>query len=171
MYCRNCGKPMDPAASFCVTCGMKVGQRHPNGRLVSNFCKNCGKPIDPAADVCLSCGVAVQEGSFSRSMNTFWQDVQQSVFRHFIDMLRNIFDYEGRTGVAPFWWAILFGWLFSLLFAWSWVIPAIIALAFISLQVRRLHDVGRSGWFLLFWLLPLVGWLVLLILYCQPSQP
>jgi uncharacterized membrane protein YhaH (DUF805 family) len=38
-----------------------------------------------------------------------------------------------------------------------------------ALAVRRLHDIGRSGWWLLLMAVPLVGPLVLLYWYVQPS--
>jgi uncharacterized membrane protein YhaH (DUF805 family) len=41
----------------------------------------------------------------------------------------------------------------------------------ISVSVRRLHDTGRSGWLFLLWFIPLVGWLLLLIWYCQKGNP
>ena len=37
--------------------------------------------------------------------------------------------------------------------------------------VRRLHDIDKSGWWLLAAFIPLIGWLVLLYFYVQPSQP
>lgn len=40
----------------------------------------------------------------------------------------------------------------------------------ISVSVRRLHDVGRSGWWLLLGLVPVVGFLVLVYFYIQPSE-
>jgi uncharacterized membrane protein YhaH (DUF805 family) len=40
-----------------------------------------------------------------------------------------------------------------------------------SVSVRRLHDTGRSGWWLLIGLVPLVGAIVLLVFYCQDSTP
>lgn len=36
----------------------------------------------------------------------------------------------------------------------------------LALVVRRLHDVGKSGWFLLISLIPLIGVIWLFILYC-----
>src|SRR5262245_23969031 len=39
-----------------------------------------------------------------------------------------------------------------------------------ALAVRRLHDTGRSGWWLLLMLVPLLGPLVLLYWYVQPSD-
>lgn len=36
---------------------------------------------------------------------------------------------------------------------------------------RRLHDVGKSGAFYLFMLIPVVGWIIVLIQLCKDSQP
>ena len=33
----------------------------------------------------------------------------------------------------------------------------------LAVSVRRLHDTDRSGWWLLLWLIPFVGWIVLLV--------
>ena len=55
------------------------------------------------------------------------------------------------------------GGLLTLLFAAAILVPNL------SVSVRRLHDVGKSGWLLLLWLIPLLGWLYLLYLYLQPG--
>ena len=39
----------------------------------------------------------------------------------------------------------------------------------IAVTVRRLHDYDKSGWLLLFALVPLFGWAYLLYLYVQPG--
>ena len=41
----------------------------------------------------------------------------------------------------------------------------------VAVGVRRLHDIGKSGWFILLSLIPLVGPIVLLIFYCMDSEP
>ena len=41
----------------------------------------------------------------------------------------------------------------------------------LAVTVRRLHDVGRSGWSLLLGLIPLVGPIILLVWYLTDSQP
>lgn len=41
----------------------------------------------------------------------------------------------------------------------------------VAVSVRRLHDTGRSGWWLLVGLIPLVGGLVLLFFMVQDSKP
>lgn len=37
----------------------------------------------------------------------------------------------------------------------------------LGLSVRRLHDLNKSGWFLLLGLIPLVGGIILLVWACQ----
>lgn len=36
----------------------------------------------------------------------------------------------------------------------------------LAVSVRRLHDQDRSGWLLLLWLIPFLGWFALLVLMC-----
>lgn len=40
----------------------------------------------------------------------------------------------------------------------------------LALGARRLHDIGRSGWWLLFILLPIIGWALLLVFAILPSN-
>lgn len=41
----------------------------------------------------------------------------------------------------------------------------------LAVAVRRLHDTGKSGWFLLLWLIPVIGWIILIVFYAQKGQP
>ena len=40
----------------------------------------------------------------------------------------------------------------------------------LGLVVRRLHDVGKSGWFYFIFLIPIIGVIWLLVLYCTEGQ-
>ncbi|QEL57922.1 DUF805 domain-containing protein [Chromobacterium paludis] len=40
----------------------------------------------------------------------------------------------------------------------------------VAVSVRRLHDIGRSGWWLWIMFIPVVGVLILLMFHCQDSQ-
>jgi uncharacterized membrane protein YhaH (DUF805 family) len=41
----------------------------------------------------------------------------------------------------------------------------------LAVGIRRLHDIGKSGWWCLILLVPIVGFIVLLIFSCIDSQP
>ena len=41
----------------------------------------------------------------------------------------------------------------------------------IALAVRRMHDIGKSGWHVLIGIIPLFGWAYVLYCYVQPGQP
>ena len=41
----------------------------------------------------------------------------------------------------------------------------------LAVSIRRLHDTGRSGWWILIGLIPLIGFIVLIVFYVQDSDP
>ena len=41
----------------------------------------------------------------------------------------------------------------------------------LSVSVRRLHDVGKSGWTILFIIIPIIGIIWLLALFCRDTMP
>jgi uncharacterized membrane protein YhaH (DUF805 family) len=41
----------------------------------------------------------------------------------------------------------------------------------VAVGVRRLHDIGKSGWWLLIAFVPFVGPVILLVFNCMDSQP
>ena len=47
----------------------------------------------------------------------------------------------------------------------------LVLLPALAVSVRRLQDTGKSGWFVLVGLIPLVGVLILIYFYVQDSQP
>lgn len=53
----------------------------------------------------------------------------------------------------------------SVLFSLVTFVPSL------AVTVRRLHDTGRSGWWLLLVLVILIGWIVLLVFNVQDSKP
>ncbi len=90
--------------------------------------------------------------------------------------LRKYADFKGRAGRPEFWWFMLFCMLVSVVTAVisqriSGVISLLLILPAIAATARRLHDIDKSGWWQLVSLVPLVGWLVVLYWYLQPTQP
>ena len=40
-----------------------------------------------------------------------------------------------------------------------------------AVGARRLHDIGRSGWWQLLWFIPVIGWMVILFFLCKNTSP
>ena len=53
---------------------------------------------------------------------------------------------------------------------WSAALSAASLVPSIAIMVRRLNDIGKSGWMALLLLLPIVGWIWVGILLFQPSK-
>jgi len=63
--------------------------------------------------------------------------------------------------------------LFSMFVGYGWF-EAIFTLAIFiptwAVCWRRLHDIGKSGWWNLLFFVPIVGWIILLVWHCTDSQ-
>ncbi len=90
-------------------------------------------------------------------------------------------DFKGRARRKEYWMFVLFNIIVSVVIA---VIASVIGLKFLSslyslavlvpclaLTARRLHDIGKSGWWMLIALVPLIGSIWLLVLLVLDSQP
>jgi uncharacterized membrane protein YhaH (DUF805 family) len=108
----------------------------------------------------------------SNPLITFWKRV----------VLERYAQFQGRSGRAEFWWyflaAFIIGIVFNVLIAVSnifFVLYLIYGLAVLipglAVGVRRLHDTGKSGWWLLIALIPLVGFIVLIVFFATDGAP
>ena len=108
-------------------------------------------------------------------------DVLHNVF------IKDVFNFTGRSRRKEYWAATLFNSIFIFIFLASIFIEdhsiskilyflyvifiLIIAIPNFSLCIRRLHDVGKSGWFYLIGFIPIINlWPVALILFVD-SEP
>lgn len=87
--------------------------------------------------------------------------------------LRKYVDFSGRATRPEFWWFLLFQMaVFMVTGMLSPILYGIAALGLllpgIGVAVRRLHDIGKSGWWLLLGFVPVVG-LVLIWWLAQPA--
>lgn len=53
----------------------------------------------------------------------------------------------------------------------SFLYSLAVLLPSLAVGARRLHDTGRTGWWLLIVLVPLIGAIVLIVFFVQDSQP
>lgn len=47
----------------------------------------------------------------------------------------------------------------------------VLLLPSLAVAVRRMHDTDRSGWWLLIGIIPIVGWILLIVWYCADTKP
>ena len=89
--------------------------------------------------------------------------------------------FDGRARRSEFWYWTLFTILVDIVtraldaavggMAISSLVSLALLLPSIAVAIRRLHDSGRSGvWFLLIFAI-IIGWIILIVWYCQDSAP
>ncbi len=109
----------------------------------------------------------------------------------FIIPYRRYVDFSGRSDRKEFWYYLLFYVIVAAMlsvvdrtlfphtldgdgdylqpltsiFAIGSLVPSI------AVSIRRMHDTGRSGWWVLIWLIPIIGWIWALVLCAQKGQP
>jgi uncharacterized membrane protein YhaH (DUF805 family) len=80
--------------------------------------------------------------------------------------LRNYVNFTGRASRSEFWWFFLF---YIVIVIVGTIIHPILSsvaslaliLPYLAVGARRLHDIGRSGWWLLLSIIPFGGFVVL----------
>ena len=109
----------------------------------------------------------------------------------FPDAIRSAFSqyatFRGRARRSEYWWFSLFLLLVGILASVldsalgvdfegsggpvSLLVNLAVLLPSLAVAVRRLHDIDRTGWWLLLALIPIVGWIVLLVFALQNGTP
>ncbi len=97
----------------------------------------------------------------------------------FVESIRTCFtkyaDFNGCAKRPEFWWWVLFVFVVSLVLGFvSQLVSGLFSLATlvpsIAVTARRLHDTDRSGWWQLIGLVPVIGWIVLIIWCAQEGK-
>ncbi len=88
-------------------------------------------------------------------------------------------DFQGRASRSEFWWFALFyfllsfavgivgaasdtlGGLLNLVLSLGLLLPSL------AVSIRRLHDTDRTGWWILLYLVPVIGAIVLIVFFVQ----
>jgi uncharacterized membrane protein YhaH (DUF805 family) len=86
------------------------------------------------------------------------------------------FDYEGRSNRGDYWWFVLANLIVAFITAMisqrlNSVYSVATLLPGIPICVRRLRDIGKPWPWIFIGLIPIVGAIWLIVLFCQPSIP
>ncbi len=106
----------------------------------------------------------------------------------YVDVLKKYAVFEGRARRQEYWMFVLFNLIIAIVLgivdrgaglmigeAGTGILGSIYSLAVlcpgIAVAIRRLHDTGRSGFWLLIAFVPCIGVIVLLVFLIQDSEP
>lgn len=169
MFCTNCGSPLREGQKFCENCGTPVAQQTAQSHQTAY---QAAPPQSEAAE---------SQTTYTESAQTTEPGFDPEISEvgilgcGFTLAVRRYFEkyatFKGRATRSEYWWVILMEWAVFIVANWlSKILPGadmIVALALIcpslSLLVRREHDIGRSGSRVFVFLIPLVGWIMLLV--------
>lgn len=152
-------------------------------------CPNCKKTVYMGQNECENCKTPLFWGTENKQTNstTYYENepVKMSAFEGYKSFLKTLSGmFVGRARRKEYWGTMLFhfllflpGVLFSALLMVSQaflilymiyiylvtIYMMIATLPLWALSVKRLHDIGKSGWWLLIGLIPFVGWIFTLV--------
>ncbi|WP_432947392.1 DUF805 domain-containing protein [Kribbella sp. CA-253562] len=100
----------------------------------------------------------------------------------YLDVLKKYVVFSGRARRKEFWMFTLFNVIISIVLSaidrmigtdssgtglLGGIYSLLVLLPSLAVTVRRLHDTDRSGWWILIGLIPIIGWIVLLVFEVQ----
>ena len=99
----------------------------------------------------------------------------------YLGVLKKYADFSGRARRKEFWMFALINFIIAIVLS---VVDSMIGMPVLGLiyslgvllpglavGARRLHDIGKSGWWLLIGLVPFIGIIVLIIFFVMDSNP
>jgi len=164
-YCPQCGAKCAENTTYCACCGASLGAE--GGGTVASTVQNSnpfavgaqtseysGRNYDPNAPEIPGFGRAIAicfqkyccfKGRASRSEYWYWV-----LFLVLVNVVLRILAKSAPDAAI----------LISVLWSLAILLPAL------SVIVRRLHDIDRSGWWYLIVMIPLIGAVILLVWFC-----
>jgi uncharacterized membrane protein YhaH (DUF805 family) len=105
----------------------------------------------------------------------------------FVMAMKNFLQFSGRSRRSEYWYFVLFYVPIHFVFAFidislGWVrtgsgigplsglLTLVMFLPNLALSIRRLHDTGRSGWWILIGFVPIVGVIALIVFYATEGE-
>jgi uncharacterized membrane protein YhaH (DUF805 family) len=119
---------------------------------------------------------------FNSILVNVYQIIGGQIMQWYLNVLKNYVNFNGRARRKEYWMFTLITVIITIILSIvelilgfeEAVITALYSLAVmlptLAVTIRRLHDTGRSGWWFLISLIPLIGAIVILVFTVQDSQ-
>jgi uncharacterized membrane protein YhaH (DUF805 family) len=118
-------------------------------------CSSCGKDNPEAAQFCSVCGTSLISGETSVGTELPMVGFGEAISRGF----GKYFTFSGRARRSEFWLWVLFTNLVQLIPLIGWLIGLVALIPSIAVTSRRLHDIGKTGWWQVpFWIVSIIAW-------------
>lgn len=149
--------------------------------MQNKFCPKCGTKVKDNEKYCAKCGTVLIKNSTDN-------DINRMLNSDFMQMVKqDYFSYQGRLNRKPYFFRSLliifleticyiifdFVWkddlLSLILLLISIFVFILCVIADVLLDIRRLHDVNKSGWFVLLTLIPAITPFFYLYLFLMPG--
>jgi len=99
----------------------------------------------------------------------------------YLKVLKNYAVFNGRARRTEYWMFFLFNAIITIILSilqsiadinniLTGIYGLLTILPSLAVGARRLHDSGRSGWWLLIGLIPFIGTIILIIFFCLDSE-
>jgi uncharacterized membrane protein YhaH (DUF805 family) len=153
MYCAKCGKPLAPDANFCPACGA------PNENVGQETANAAQQPARQGRTGCSNGEIPI---------------AQRNIIDNYIYCTKNCFDFSGRASRKEYWCFFLANFIIGIIAELLWqdlsiIIFIVTLIPSLAVFVRRLHDIGKSGWWGLISFVPIAN-LYLIYLLVKPSD-
>lgn len=158
MYCWGCGKQIHESAPMCPNCGA-LQRKEAQGQATSS-----ARPTPKAATDSDSL-FSYYTAAFAQKYASFGGRARRREYWGFL--LFNMvaaFACAAVDGMVGTWSSSGAAGAFYGLYLLAAFLPGL------GVAVRRLHDVSKSGWNILWGVLPILGWIYFLVLMCRDSD-
>jgi uncharacterized membrane protein YhaH (DUF805 family) len=181
-FCAKCGTKLDEGAKFCIQCGTPAGgtTEPVQPQIVAQ-----PAPFQQQLNINQPSPEYRQPGQTDLRQQSAYQDQatynaisasgqNKNPWQYFCGVWKKYAVFSGRAQRAEYWWFVLFNVIGSFVLGFiegyadlyitdevgllSGIYGLVAFLPALAVAVRRMHDCGKSGWYLL---IPIYGWIVL----------